>query len=179
MSAVVPAKYSDPMLGVDLLAHLGAQLVTVRRLLRVVLDQGVAIRARDVRRVVELTGVLQAELERRRMLEEARVELLERAGARLGVAPDAVTISLLEDVMDPETAQLAGRRSAELRGLLAELQREHHCNRALMNQELAFLDHLLRLTGEDGDIGYDSAGDRRTASGSKAASGHRVFDLEV
>ncbi len=179
MSAMLPAKHADPMLSVDVLAHLGAQLVTVRRLLHVVLDQGVAIRVRDVHRVVELTGVLQAELERRRTLEEARVELLERAGARLGVASGAVTVSLLQDLMDPETAQLAGQRSAELRGLLAELQREHYCNRALMNQELAFLNHLLRLTGEDGDIGYDFAGDRRTASPSKAASGHRIFDLEV
>jgi hypothetical protein len=113
------------------------------------------------------------------MLEEARVALLERAGTRLGVAPGAVTVGLLQDLMEPETAQLAGRRSAELRGLLAELQREHHCNRVLMNQELSFLNHLLRLAGEDGDLGYDCAGDRRTASRSRAASGHRVFDLEV
>jgi len=179
MSTRLPARHADPMLGIDVLVHLGAQLVTVRRLLRVVLDQGAAIRARDVHRVVELTGLLQAELERRRTLEEARMELLERAGALLGVAPAAVTIPLLAALMDPATAQLAGERSAELRGLLAELQREHYCNRVLMNQELAFLNHLLRLAGEDGDIGYDCAGDRRIASASKVASGHRVFDLEV
>ncbi len=179
MTTKLPVRQADPMLSIDVLAHLGAQLVTVRRLLRVVLDQGVAIRARDVHRVVELTGVLQAELERRRMIEEARMLLLERAGARLGVDPSAVTVPLLQRLMDPETAQLAGARSAELRGLLAELQREHHCNRALMSQELAFLNHLLKLAGEDGDIGYDCAGDRRTARPSKAGAGHRVFDLEV
>ena len=39
----------------------------------------------------------------------------------------------------------AHARSAELRGLLAELTREHACNQALMRQELSFLDHLLRL----------------------------------
>ena len=179
MTAKLPVQHPDPMLSIDVLAHLGAQLVTVRRLLRVVLDQGVAIRARDVKRVVELTGVLQAELERRQTLEQARGELLERAGARLGIAPGAVTVRLLQDLMDPATAQLAGERSAELRGLLAELQREHYCNRVLMNQELAFLNHLLRLAGEDGDLGYDSGGDRRTASPAKSASGHRMFDLEV
>jgi hypothetical protein len=179
MTTKLPVRQADPMLSIDVLAHLGAQLVTVRRLLRVVLDQGVAIRARDVHRVVELTGVLQAELERRRMIEEARMLLLERAGARLGVDPSAVTVPLLQRLMDPETAQLAGERLAELRGLLAELQREHHCNRALMSQELAFLNHLLKLAGQDGDIGYDCAGDRRTALPSKAGAGHRVFDLEV
>ena len=119
MTAKLPVRHADPMLSIDVLAHLGAQLVTVRRLLRVVLDQGVAIRARDVQRVVELTGVLQAELERRRMIEEARMQLLERAGTRLGIDPSAVTVPLLQRLMDPDTAQLAGERSAELRGLLA------------------------------------------------------------
>ena len=55
---------------------------------------------------------------------------------------------------------MARERSSELRGLLEETQREHHVNRALMSQELAFLDHLLRLAGAGGDTVYDRAGDR-------------------
>ena len=68
-----------------MIAHLEAQLVAARRLLQVVLEQGAAIRNRDVRSVVQLTGVLQAELQRRGLLENERLMLLQRAGARLGV----------------------------------------------------------------------------------------------
>ena len=47
--------------------------------------------------------------------------------------------------MEPEAAERATARSAELRGLLHELQREHSCNRALMQIELGFLDHLMGM----------------------------------
>jgi hypothetical protein len=46
---------------------------------------------------------------------------------------------------------MARERSAELRGLLAEIAREHGINRALMRQELAFLSHLTRLVGNDAE----------------------------
>ncbi len=177
MTAALPAQQGDALLTADVLAHLDVQLAAARRLLGVVLEQGAAIRSRDVRSVVALTGILQAELQRRGLLEDERTRLLERAGARLGVSAGAVTLSLLETLMEPEAARDARARSSELRGLLEEIQREHRCNRALMHQELAFLDHLLRLAGAGGDLGYDSAGDRPAAA---AVSGsHRVLDLEV
>jgi hypothetical protein len=169
----------DDVLGNDVLAHLEAQLVSARRLLQVVLEQGAAIRARDVQNVVSLTGLLQAELQRRTVIEGERSRLLERAGLRLGVNPGAVTLTLLERLMSPPVAHTARSASAELRGLLAEVQREHHVNRALMNQELAFLDHLLRLVDSDRQLGYDSAGDRSRATAPRLASRHRVLDLEV
>ena len=158
---------------------LEAQLVSARRLLGVVLDQGVAIRKRDVQNVVSLTGLLQVELQRRAMIERDRARLLERAGARLALAPGAVTIGMLDAVMDPLRAQQAQARSAELRGLLEEVQREHHVNRALMHQELSFLDHLLRLADSDRHLGYDSAGDHNRLTGPRLSSRHRVLDLEV
>src|SRR5271154_4780226 len=114
---------ADAALTTEVIAHLEAQLVAARRLLQVVLEQGAAIRNRDVKGVVALTGVLQAELYHRGQLETER-------------------IALLETLMDSESALVAGARSAELRGLLEVVQREHHVNRALMSQELAFLDHL-------------------------------------
>jgi hypothetical protein len=179
MSALIEVSQSDAVLTGDVLAHLEAQLASARRLLQIVLEQSVAIRNREVHGVVTLTGMLQAELQRRGLIEHERSRLLERAGVRLGVAPGAVTITLLLGVMDPTAAEGASARSAELRGLLDEVQREHHCNRALMNQELAFLDHLLRLTDADRHVGYDSAGDHSRASGARLASRHRVLDLEV
>ena len=52
----------------------------------------------------------------------------------------------------------ARERSAELRGLLAEIAREHGINRALMRQELAFLYHLVRLVGDEPEAGYQPGG---------------------
>ena len=162
-----------------MIAHLDAQLVSARRLLGIVLEQGAAIRRRDVEQVVSLTGMLQAELQRRALIERDRARLLDRAGAQLGVAPGAVSMSLLDAIMDPSRAELAHARSAELRGLLEEVQREHHVNRALMNQELAFLDHLLRLADSDRHLGYDSAGDHNRTNAPRLSSRHRTLDLEV
>lgn len=176
---VAPADQFDAVLTNDVIAHLDAQLVSARRLLGIVLDQGAAIRQRDVQNVVALTGLLQVELQRRTRMERDRSRLLERAGVRLGVAPGAVSISLLDTVMDPMRAPEAQARSAELRGLLEEVQREHHVNRALMNQELAFLDHLLRLSDSDRHLGYDAAGDHNRTTGPRLASRHRMLDLEV
>lgn len=169
---------ADSLLTADVLRHLETQLASVRGLLQVVLDQGAAIRAREVPAVVSLTGLLQGELARRRTLEEERARLLERAGSRLGISASAVTLTLLTELMPPDAAALAQARSAELRGLLEVVQREHHVNRALMTQELAFLDHLLRLAGA-GDSSYDAAGDRSTMRMPAAGGGHRVLDVEV
>jgi hypothetical protein len=177
MSALATTDQGDAILTDDVLAHLDAQLVAVRRLLQIVLEQGAAIRQRDVHNVVRLAGALQAELQRRKQLEDERVLLLERAGARLGVTAGSVTLSLLEGLMDPGVAGEARTRSSELRGLLSEVQREHVCNRALMHQELAFLDHLLRLV-DDGSGAYNAGGERPTGNQSLATR-RGVFDQEV
>jgi len=177
-SVVLDAQVDDVLSG-DVLAHLEAQLVSARRLLQVVLEQSAAIRAREVPAVGAPPGLLQAELQRRSIVERERTRLLERAGLRLGVNPGAVSLSLLEQLMPPEVAETARRRSAQLRGMLEEIQREHHVNRALMNQELAFLDHLLRLVDVDRELGYDSAGDRSRPTAPRLAARHRVLDLEV
>jgi flagellar biosynthesis/type III secretory pathway chaperone len=178
LSALQVTDQVDSPLCIEVIAHLDAQLVSVRRLLQVVLEQGAAIRRRDVANVVTLTGILQAELQRRKLIEDERARLLERAGIRLGLPAGGVTLALLERLMDAQSAQGARARSAELRGLLEEVQREHYVNRALMNQELAFLDHLLRLAGQGGDTVYDATGERPTARRPAMAT-HRMFDLEV
>ncbi len=180
MTVLVPEQQMfDAALTNEVIAHLEAQLVSARRLLQIVLEQGAAIRARDVQQVVALTGMLQAELQRRALIERDRARLLDRAGAQLGVTATAVSMSLLDAVMDPGLAPLAHARSAELRGILEQVQREHHVNRVLMNQELAFLDHLLRLTDADRHLGYDAAGDHNRMPQQRLSSRHRVLDLEV
>jgi protein-disulfide isomerase-like protein with CxxC motif len=178
MSVPVAYDQADAVLTNEVITHLEAQLVAARQLLGVVLEQGAAIRNRDVRAVVQLTGLLQAELHRRRLLENERMLILARAGVRLGANPASITVAMLEAVMDPESAQIAAVRSAELRGLLEEIQREHYVNRALMSQELAFLDHLLKLAGLGGHESYNAGGDR-LATTAADVTGHRVLDLAV
>ncbi len=77
MSTLVSTE--DSLLARDVVTHLGEQLVAARRLLQIVLAQGAAIRERDVQTVVSLTGVLQAELGHRQLLEDRAHDA---AGAR-------------------------------------------------------------------------------------------------
>jgi hypothetical protein len=177
MSALATA---DHTLGMDIVAHLEAQLFSARRLLQIVLEQGVAIRRRDVHNVVQLAGMLQAELQKRYFIEQERSQLLERAGRRLGIHGAGVTLELLTGVMDQQTATLASGRSLELRGMLAEIKREHSVNRALMTQELAFLDHLLKLADETpGTAGYDAPRTRPAPAQRLLADHQPVFDLSA
>lgn len=161
------------------LAHIDAQIDSARSLLGVVLEQGVAIRARDVHTVVRLAGIMRGEMGRRALLEEERSRLLKRSGEQLGIPAEAVTLSRLTTLMDSEGAERASMRSAELRGLLHELGREHACNRALMQVELGFLDHLMRMLSLDGNQGYDPRGESTSSPQPRPHGGLHVLDLRA
>jgi len=141
-------------LGGDVIAHLDAQIASAQRLLDLVLRQGQAIRARQVDDVLGRLSDIQAEMGRRAAMEAQRAAILNAAGTALGIAPHTVTLDALSALLSPAQAALAAERSAHLRGLLAEITREHAINRALMRQELAFLDHLMRELGGELDTGY-------------------------
>jgi FlgN protein len=161
----------------ELLVHLDAQIASARRLLGFVLEQGKAIRARDVDAVLARLTDIQTEMGRRGSLEQDRARLLQRAGGALGVQIAAVTLEHLCTLVSPGAAQAARDRSAELRGLLAEIAREHGINRALMRQELAFLAHLTRLIGNEPEAGYAHP---TTGNGQPSAPAlHRVLDLQA
>jgi hypothetical protein len=177
MTAISQEHQVDAVLTRDLLAHLGTQLESARRMLAIVLEQATAIRQRAVPQVVRLATSLQTEMHRREVIEGERLQLLERAGTHLGVSPGDVSIAMLANLMDQESAAVARNRTAELRGMLLEIQREHTTNRALMQQELAFLDHLLRLAGNAG--GYDSGGDQAKVRRRRPLMHRPVFDLEA
>jgi hypothetical protein len=168
------------MLEAELLAHLDVQLASARKLLSLVLAQGTSIRARDVDGVLAQLAEIQAEMARRGSLEQDRAALLQRAGAALGVPAAQVTLERLCALVTPGAAHAARDRSAELRGLLAEIAREHGINRALMRQELAFLSHLTRLIGNEAEAGYRPAGSGPQAAANPAApTSHRVLDLQA
>jgi hypothetical protein len=141
-------------LGDDVVAHLDAQIASAQRLLDAVLRQGQAIRARHVEEVLGRLTDIQGEMGRRAALEAHRAAILGTAGSALGIPPHTVTLEALSHLLAPAQATVAAERSAQLRGLLAEITREHAINRALMRQELAFLDHLMRELGGELDTGY-------------------------
>ena len=162
----------DRELARALLVHLEAQIESARRLYGSILAQGTAIRARDVESVVARLADVRNEMTLRGALEEQRTDLLLRAGAALGVSAQSVTLEAMTMLMPDGDAALARQRSAELRGLLAEIAREHGINRALMRQEMAFLDHLVRLLGQEPESGYGP-------SGSDKPPAHRVVDAQA
>jgi len=178
-AVIAPAEPRDRALAGDVLAHLSAQIASARSLLEVVLEQGAAIRARDVHAVVRLAGILRGEMGRRQLLEEDRARLLARSGERLGVPAEAVTLARLGTLMDRGEGELASSRSAELKGLLHELQREHSCNRALMQIELGFLDHLMGMLALDGVNGYDTSGSSTSITRPRPNGTLHVLDLHA
>ena len=165
------------MLEAELLAHLDAQVASARRLLALVLEQGKAIRERDVDGVLGRLADVQTEMGRRGGLEQERAALLQRAGGALGVPATEVTLERLCALVSPGAAEAARLRSGELRGLLAEIAREHGINRALMRQELTFLSHLTRLIGNDAEPGYRPPGASGPAAGVR--SSHHALDLQA
>ena len=162
------------MLEAELLVHLDAQLASARHLLGLVLAQGKAIRERDVETVIGRLSEIKTEMSLRATLEEQRTELLVRSGIALGIPAPSVTLEAMTTLMPAREAIGARERSAELRGLLAEIAREHGNNRALRRQELAFRDHLVRLIGQEPEAGYGPAGPDQTP-----APTHRVVDAQA
>ncbi len=177
-AALAPSVREDE-LARAVLAHLDAQISSARGLLGVVLEQGAAIRARDVQTVVRLAGILRGEMGRRALLEEDRTRLLARCGEELAIPGETVTLGALLSLMREDQAERAELRSAELKGLLAELQREHSCNRALMQIELGFLDHLMSMLALDGVSGYDTSGSSTPITRSRPHGGLHVLDLRA
>jgi hypothetical protein len=175
----MPDAVQDRALAAEVVAHLDAQIASARSLLAVVLEQGKAIRARDVDSVVRMAGILRGEMGRRQLLEEQRSRLLARSGERLGTAAEAVTLERLCTLMDGAHAERALALSAELRGLLGELQREHSCNRALMQIELGFLDHLMGVLALDGVNGYDTHGSSTSITRPRPGGNLHVLDLHA
>ena len=175
--AAAPARAGE--LAEEIVVHLEAQISSARSLLAVVLEQGAAIRARDVQGVVRLAGLLRGEMGRRQLLDEQRSRLLGRCGEQLGVPAETVTLEALLAMMRADQAERARRASAELKGLLAELQREHSCNRAVMQVELGFLEHLLGMLAVEGVNGYDPSGSSRAITRARPHGSLHVLDLRA
>lgn len=169
-------------LGMALLAHLDDQLRSADRMLDLVLRQARAVRTREVETVLALVGQIQAEVEARSRLEADRTALLTAAGQQLGVHGSAITIDAFCSLLDPSIAFEAKERSERLRGVLREVRDEHLVVRALMRQELAFVDHLVRLmgAGDDSRNGtYAPPQGARNAAAPGPAPSHRLLNVQA
>lgn len=186
MSATLTMPARSP-LGDAVLAHLQVQLESAAALLQACIAQYRAIRDRDVESVLARMADMQAESERRGRLERERTVLLQHAAGRLGIPAHTVTLEALNTLLDPATAGEARQRSAQLRGTLAELQRQHQTNRVLMKQELAFVEHLTRMltggAGVDDPDTYSRPGPAGLTHRANARSAYgptlRGLDLQV
>lgn len=143
---------------VELLDHVERQLASARRLLRIVLAQRDAIRRQDVEGVLLQLTEVQSEMTERARLELERDEILQEAGRRLGLAPETIELEMLYPLLPEDQVETLRERSAELRGLFAEIALVHGQNRVLIRQELSFLDHLIRVLSGAPQGGYSAFG---------------------
>ena len=172
--APAPGGFAQQVLG-----HLDAQIESTERLLEGVLRQGEAVRRRDVDTVLAIMAAIQQEMDARGRLEQQRTHLLRTAGAQLGLPASDVTLERMSALLPGAAAEQAAARSAHLRGLLATIEREHAVNRALMRQELSFLDHLVRLIGGDTEgAGYTNTARRPAARPATASRMLRSSSLQ-
>jgi len=141
-----------------LLEHLDRQVRSSQRLLQLVLTQSEAIKRQDSEGVLATLGDLQTEMGQRQRLEVERDDLLRRAGTALGLAPAEVTLERILPLVSPNEAAHARAQSAELKGLLNEVERVHAQNTILIRQELTFLDHLMRVLSGSPQGGYSPVG---------------------
>ena len=141
-----------------LIDHLERQLASARRLLQTVIAQRDAIRAQDVESVLARLAEVQQEMGRRMQLERERDVLLDQASTALRRPASDLTLEMILVLLPRDDAVQARTLSAELRGTLSETARIHGQNRVLIRQELAFLDHLMRVLSGTPEGAYSAAG---------------------
>jgi len=141
-----------------LIDHLERQLASAQRLLQIVIAQRDAIRAQDVESVLARLAEVQQEMGRRMQLERERDALLDQASNALRRPHADITLEMILLLLPAGDAERARTLSAELRGTLSETSRIHDQNRVLIRQELAFLDHLMRVLSGTPEGAYSAAG---------------------
>jgi hypothetical protein len=91
-------------------------------------------------------------------LERDRDVLLDQASTALRRPASDLTLEMILVLVPAGDVERARTLSAELRGTLSETARIHGQNRVLIRQELAFLDHLMRVLSGTPEGAYSAAG---------------------
>ena len=111
---------------------------------------------------------LQGEMAQRLVLEKERERLIGAAASRLGLPFEEVDIEGILSLEPGRDGGPARRLSAELKGLVDETARIHAQNQVLIQQELSFLDHLMRLLSGSWQAGYSPTGQTPAAQTTNA-----------
>jgi hypothetical protein len=143
---------------IDLIAHLEAQVASAERLLATVNAQTEAIKTQDVPTLLARLGDVQSELSLRKALELERDQLINAAAVRRQAPVDTIDLEAMLDGLPPDICARARVLSTQLRSGLARVQQIHVSNRALIRQELTFVDHLLRVLSGVPQAGYSPGG---------------------
>jgi hypothetical protein len=91
-------------------------------------------------------------------LEQRRAGAAADLATALGVDPAGATISTLLKVMPAPLASLLSRRQEALLSSVQRLRRASAVNRALIEGELATIDHVMRATRRTERISYSDNG---------------------
>ena len=133
-----PSVSGDPV--TDLLAVLEAQRTVYGQLLELAADRHAALVAADAERLAELAGHEQPLLTRARRLETARLQLVRPWAAKLGVKPEAVTVTeLVQHVDRPRAAAVLAARDALLE-VVSRVDAANQRNAQLLDGCLASVD---------------------------------------
>jgi hypothetical protein len=124
--------------------NLGEQERVWRRLLDLSLAQLQALQQQDVHGVHALLQEIEVVMLDRSRTEVRRSMLLTQAGSMLGIPADEVTREHLLAHCDEAVAQELTRSAEELRALVVELDAVVARNAAMLEQELAIIDVLVR-----------------------------------
>ena len=178
---VLAAPSEQETLTGEVLAHLDAQVASAERLLEVVLQQGAAIRARDVHAVVRFAGLLHGEMSRREAIESERSRLLARSRRAAGDRAQAVTLTRLSRAHGPRTRAAGQPRAARSCGACCRsCSASTPATARSCSLELSFLDHLMTSLALDGAHGYDPRGSTPDRQRRLARAGNlHVLDLRA
>jgi hypothetical protein len=141
-----------------LLAALDAQLEQQGRLAAISEAQTSALATRDVEQVDALTRALESAVLEGPALEQRRAGAAADLATALGVDPAGATISTLLKIMPAPLASLLSRRQEALLSSIQRLRRASAVNRALIEGELATIDHVMRATRRTERISYSDNG---------------------
>ena len=128
----------------DVLVNLQDQVRVYGHLLNLSQAQLAAVQAKDVHSVHAILQELEMTMMERARLEQNRSFLLTRAGLELGVPAAEVTAAKLQATTDAAIGQAISRCSEELKAIVMQLDSVVARNRALLEHELAVMDHLVK-----------------------------------
>lgn len=149
----------------EIVVNLDDQVRVYRRLLDLSQAQLVALQAQDVRTVHAILQEIELAMLERSKVDQRRSEVLMHIAQQLGIALEDVTASLLQQRADAPIGEAIANASAELRGLVGDLDGVVARNRALLEHELAIIDHMVHgMTTVPDKPTYAADGGQREAA---------------